>query len=120
MADLTSQTAVNQFQQLRNRQNDLYRKNTAALIAAAKAADMDSVNLLRAERATLLEADKAILDSELRFAECTLDQSEAEKRLIAQVQSANAMVRRIETLSDVLDSAAQMAIVVKRLIVLLT
>ena len=118
MANETA-TSINQFQQLRNRQNDLYRKNTAAMIAAAKANDNATVDKLRAERVKLSANDRLILRAELAFQASALAQSEAEKRLVAQTQRANGMVKSIKTIAHVLESAGKMASILTRLIALL-
>jgi len=120
MADPNTPTAANQFQQLRNRQNELFRKNTAAMVKAAKASDIPLVNKLRAERAKLTQNDKLIFDAELAFAASNLSQSDAERRLVAQTQSANRMVKTVKTVADVLASAAKMATILTRLITLVT
>jgi len=119
MANPNTPTAANHFQQLRNRQNDLHRKNTLEMVKAAKAGDMPLVNRLRGERAKLTENDKLIFDAELAFAASHLSQSDAEKRLVSQTQDANKMVKAVKTLAQVLASAAKMATILTRLITLL-
>ncbi|MEM6308838.1 MAG: hypothetical protein AAF754_02220 [Pseudomonadota bacterium] len=119
MANPHTPTAANHFQQLRNRQNDLHRKNTQALLAAARAGDGDLVDKLRAERAKLGRNDKLIFDAELEFAASNLAQSVAEKRLIAQTQKANKMVKVVKKTAEVLASAAKMATILQRLIAIL-
>lgn len=109
-------TSIAQFQQLRNRQNDLYRKNTAAIMDAARAGDTDTLTKLRRERAELAANDQRIFDAERAFQASQLQQSEAEKRLIAQTRRANALVRGIRTVTDVLESAGRMASILARLI----
>lgn len=120
MADITTPTASNQFQQLRNRQNDLYRKNTQALIEAAKANNKPLVDKLRAERVKLSQNDTALLEAELAFQATQLAQSEAEKRLVAQTKRANSMVKGIKTVAKVLESAGKMAGILARLITVIS
>ena len=120
MEDITTPTASNQFQQLRNRQNDLYRKNTQALIAAAKANDKALVDKLRAERVKLSQNDSSLLKAELAFQATHLGQSAAEKNLVAQTKRANSMVKGIKTVAKVLTSAGEMASILTRLSALLT
>lgn len=119
MADPHTPTAANHFQQLRNRQNDLYRKNTQALMAAARAGDGNLVDKLRGERANLGKNDQLIFDAELEFAASNLAQSEAEKRLVEQTQAANKMVKAVKKTAEILESAGKMAKILKRLITLL-
>lgn len=119
MADITTPTASNQFQQLRNRQNDLYRKNTQELVKASKANNRPLVDQLRAERAQLSRNDAKILDAERAFQATQLRQSDAERQLVAQTQRANALVRSVNTVAKVIGSAGEMARVLTRLIALL-
>lgn len=119
MANITTPTASNQFQQLRNRQNDLYRKNTQELITASKANDKPLVDKLRAERAKLSQNDTKILNAELTFQATQLGQSDAEKRLVSQTMSANGLVKGINNVAKVLTSAGKMASILARLIALL-
>ena len=119
MADPHTPTAANHFQQLRNRQNDLHRKNTQALLAAARAQDIPLVDQLRSERAKLGRNDQMIFEAELEFQGSNLSQSEAESRLVAQTKEANRLVRAVETTAQVLESAAKMAGILQRLITLL-
>lgn len=120
MAVITA-TSVRYFQQLRNRQNDLYRKNTAAIIGVSQKKPLDRALLdrLRRERVELAANDRKIDEAELKFQASNLSQSEAEKRLISQTRQANALVRGIRTVTHVFESAAQMASILARLINLL-
>lgn len=120
MANITTPTASNQFQQLRNRQNELYRKNTQALITAARANNKTQVDKLRAERAKLSQNDTILLKAELAFQATNLGQSEAEKNLVAQTKRANAMVKGIQSVAKVLTSAGEMAGILARLVTLLS
>ena len=108
------------FQQLRNRQNDLYRFNLQELKKAAAASDLGRIAELRAERAKLSQNDQKILEAEMAFQATQLDPSEAEKRVRAQTRRANALVRSIKTLTDVLESAGKMASILARLVTLLS
>jgi hypothetical protein len=119
MANITTPTASNHFQQLRNRQNDLYRKNTQELITASKANDRPLVDKLRAERANLSKNDTEILNAELSFQATQLSQSDAEKRLVAETKRANSLVKGINDVAKVLASAGEMASILARLIALL-
>lgn len=119
MANPHTPTAANHFQQLRNRQNDLHRKNTQALLAAARAGNGSLVDQLRTERADLVKNDQLIFDAELEFAASNLAQSEAERRLIAQTQKANKMVKAVKKTAEILESAAKMATILNRLIAIL-
>lgn len=119
MADPTTPTAISHFQQLMNRNNELLRKNTAAMRAAAKAADRALLNELRKKRAELSKNNQLIFDAELAFQGSNLAQSDAERHLIAQTRNANRMVKAVETTQHVLESAAKMAGFLKKLIGLL-
>lgn len=120
MAKITEKS-VRYFQQLRNRQNDLYRKNTAAIVDVSRKKPLDRALLdrLRRERAELAINDRKIDEAEMKFQASNLSQSDAEKRLIAQARRANALVRGVRTVTHILESAAQMASILARLINLL-
>ena len=101
--------ALDRFQQLRNRQNDLYRKNTQLIKEAAKAGDRDAVRSLKKARADLGENDRRIMDAELAFARTQLDQSEAEKRLGEQTRRANEIVRKIDKIGEFMNGVVKFA-----------
>lgn len=113
-------TSIEYFQQIRNRQNELYRKNTAAIRAEAKKGNKAKVKELRAERAKMAENDQLIFDAELAFQASQLEQSEAEKRLGKHTREINKFVKTVKTVAQVLKSTARLASILTRLINLLT
>jgi hypothetical protein len=115
MADISA-TSVAQFQQLRNRQNELQRKNTAEIIEASKAGQTALRNQLLLARVTLQQNDQAIFEAELAFAETNLSQSDAERILVAQTAQANKLVKNINTAAKVLTTISEVAGVLQDLI----
>ncbi|WIY24524.1 hypothetical protein [Parasedimentitalea psychrophila] len=112
--------SIEYFQQLRNRQNVLYRVNTAEIRATAKKKDMATLNALRADRAKMAQNDQLIFKAELAFQATQLGQSEAEKRLRQHVREINKFVKTVKTVAKVLESTAKVASILARLIKVLT
>ena len=115
MADETEHS-IRSFQQLRNRQNDLYRKNTAAIVEASKNSDRDGLNKLRASRRQMAQNDNLIMQAELVFVNSNRAQSDAEKDLGEQTRRANLLVKQIKTAAQVLEAVGEFGKILKRVI----
>lgn len=108
MAD-TTVTSVTHFQQLRNRQDDLRRKNTAAIVEASKGAKRALLDKLIQQRVELNATDQQILEAEVAFADSGLSQTAAENALKSHTRDANRLVNAVSDIAKKLDVVGRFA-----------
>lgn len=95
--------SIAHFQQIRNRQAELRRKNTLAIKAAARAKDKPLIRKLLKQRVDLNAADDRIFEAEVAFAVSGLPQSDAERVLIDKTRDANKLVKALDDIGEALD-----------------
>lgn len=98
MAEISA-TSIRQFQQLRNRQSDLRRKNSLALAKAVQARKTAKISQLIAQQVELNQMDQKIQEAEIAFVASGLPQSDAERALVAKTREANKLVNAVQDIS---------------------
>ncbi|TCP42106.1 hypothetical protein [Rhodovulum marinum] len=105
-----------QFDTIRRAHLELLRINLQELRKYARAGDAAKVAALKRARADLSKAAGTILQAQRAYQATHLSPSAAEQRVRAHAAQAEDLVRRIGSLTDVLESVAKFASVLTRLV----